>query len=118
MVDAYYDFNIPWSFGFNYSVNYTDNGVKKQIVQTLGLQAGLTLGKWGLTANGGFDFAKMQLTPMTVNIIRDLHCWEIRFQWIPIGMMKSYMFHIGVKSSMLQDIKYDKESSRFDNMMQ
>ena len=31
--------------------------------------------------------------------------------FIPVGPYKSYNFHIAVKSSLLQDLKYDKRSS-------
>ncbi len=119
MVSSYYDFTIPWNFGFNYSVSYNNNGLKSTITQTLGFNGSVTLTeKWGLTFNGGFDIAKMRMTPMQVNLTRDLHCWSMTFQWVPIGQLKSYMFHIGIKSGMLADIKYDKQSSRFDNLME
>lgn len=119
MVSNYYDFTIPWNFGVNYSVNYTNNGLESKFMQTVGFQGSVTLTqKWGVTFNGGVDMERWRLTPMSVNIVRDLHCWSMTFQWIPFGMMKSYMFHIGVKSGMLADIKYDKQSSRFDNLME
>jgi hypothetical protein len=119
MVSSYYDFSIPWNFGFNYSVNYNNNGLKRTITQTLGFQGSVTLtSKMGFSFTGGFDIARRKFSPMSVNLTRDLHCWDMSFQWVPIGTMKSWMFHIGVKSGMLRDIKYDKQSSRFDNLMQ
>ena len=119
MVSNYYDFTIPWNFGFNYSINYSNNGLRTNVTQTLGFQGSVTLTeKWGVTFNGGFDLQKMQFTPMSVNIARNLHCWSMTFQWIPLGALKSYQFHIGVLSGMLADIKYDKQSSRYDNLMQ
>jgi hypothetical protein len=39
------------------------------------------------------------------------------FNWVPMGMVRSYSFHIGIKSSMLADIKYDKSSNRYDNLV-
>lgn len=119
MAASYYDFNIPWQAGINYSVNYTDDGVKKKITQTLGFNGSLTItGKWGFTFSGGFDIAKGRLTPMQLALNRDLHCWAMSFSWVPFGQMKSYMFHIGVKAGMLRDLKYDKQSSRFDNLIE
>jgi hypothetical protein len=119
MVSSYYDFSIPWNFGFNYSVSYRNDGLKAAITQTLGFNGSVTLtSKWGISFNGGFDLEQIRLTPGTVSINRDLHCWTMSFQWVPFGTMKSWQFHIGVKSSMLADLKYDKESSRFDNLME
>ncbi len=119
MVSTYYDFSIPWNFGFNYSVNYSNSGLKSQITQTLGFQGSVTLTqKWGINFNGGYDIARRRFTPMTFSLARDLHCWSMSFQWVPMGQMKSYQFHIGVKSGMLADIKYDKQSSaRYDNLL-
>jgi lipopolysaccharide assembly outer membrane protein LptD (OstA) len=119
MVASYYDFSIPWNFGFNYSVSYRNDGLKKNITQTLGFNGSVTLtGKWGIAFNGGFDLEKMRFTPGTVSLNRDLHCWSMSFQWVPMGTMKSWQFHIGVLSSMLADLKYDKNSSRYDNLME
>jgi hypothetical protein len=38
------------------------------------------------------------------------------FNWVPMGRTKSYTFHIGIKSGMLKDIKYDKTSNMYDNL--
>ncbi len=119
MVSSYYDFSIPWNFGFNYSVSYDNNGLESRITQTLGFQGSVTLtGKWGVNFNGGVGIARRKFTPMQINLTRNLHCWSMSFQWIPMGQMKSYQFHIGVLSGMLADIKYDKQSSKFDNLME
>ena len=119
MVSSYYDFSIPWNFGFNYSVNYSYTGLKPVITQTLGFNGSVTLTqKLGFTFTGGYDIARRRLSPMSVNLTRDLHCWTMTFQWVPIGTLKSWQFHIGVKSSMLADLKYDKTSSRYDNLQQ
>jgi hypothetical protein len=119
MVASYYDFSIPWNFGFNYTVSYGNDGLKSTITQSLNFNGSITLTpKMGFTFTGGFDIAKRKFTPMSINLQRDLHCWTMTFQWVPMGMMKSWQFHIGVKSGMLADVKYDKQSSRFDNLIQ
>ena len=40
------------------------------------------------------------------------HCFQMSASFVPVGPYKSYNFHIAVKSSLLQDLKYDKRSSR------
>ena len=116
MTSQYYDFNVPFNFGFNYSISYNNNGIRKQITQTLGFNVSTNLTpKWGITFNGGYDFEAKKLTPGQFNLTRDLHCWQMTFSWIPIGFMKSWSFSIHVKSGMLQDLKYDKSSSFYDN---
>lgn len=117
MTGGYYDFNVPWSFGINYSVSYTNNGVRKSINQTLGFNGNINLTqRFGITITGGFDFTTMQLTPGTVSLVADLHCWQMSFNWVPIGFRRQWSFSIHVKSAMLRDLKYEQNSSYLDNI--
>ena len=116
MSATYYDFSIPWTFGFNYSFSYTKPGLQANIVQTLGFNGSVNLTpKWGVTFNGGYDFGSKKITPGTFTLTRDLHCWQMSFNWVPIGFRKSWSFTINVKASMLKDLKYDRNSSFYDN---
>ena len=113
----YYDFDIPWNFSFNYSLSYSNPSGKSNISQTLGFNGSINLTpKWGITFNGGYDFATKTLTPGTFTLVRDLHCWQMNFTFVPVGFRKSWSFNIGVKSALLQDLKYDKQSSFYDNL--
>ncbi len=117
MTQQYYDFSIPWNFGFNYSVSYSNPAGTANIQQTLGFNGSFSLTPaWGITFNGGFDFVQKKITPGVVTINRDLHCWQMNLTWVPIGYRKSWSFTIGVKSAMLSDLKWDKSSSHYDNL--
>ncbi len=119
MTSQYYDFSMPWNASFNYSINYTNNGVRAKVVNTLGFNASVTLDKrnnWAISYTGGFDFDRKELTPGVVNIVRDLHCWQMNFSCVPFGYRKSWSFRINVKSSLLQDLKYEKSSSHYDQL--
>ncbi len=121
------DFSAPWTFGFNYTLNYRnayvpswqDSSVRymKTLVQTLGFRATLELTpKWRLGASSGYDFEQKKLTYTTVDIYRDLHCFEMSFSWIPFGARQSWSFSIRAKAGMLRDaMKYDKRKSFIDN---
>ncbi len=119
MTSQYYDFSMPWNFSFNYSINYTNNGIKARVVNTLGFNGSITLDKdsnWAISYTGGFDFDRKELTPGVVTLVRDLHCWQMNFSCVPFGYRKSWSFNISVKSSLLQDLKYEKSSSHYDNL--
>ncbi len=119
MTSQYYDFSLPWNFSFNYSINYTNNGIRKKITNTLNFTASVTLDKdkkWGITYAGGYDFEGKSLTPGVFSLSRDLHCWQMNFRCVPFGFRKSWNFTIQVKSSLLQDLKYEKSSSMYDNL--
>jgi hypothetical protein len=46
----------------------------------------------------------------SLSIYRDLHCWEGRFIWNPIGLGQGYYLRISVKAPQLsQDLKFEKQ---------
>lgn len=113
----YYDFNIPWNLSLSYSLSYANPGIKKTITQTMNANGSLTLTpKWGLSFSGGYDFQMKKITPGTINITRDLHCWQMNLSWVPIGMIKQWSFNISVKAATLRDFKYDRRNSRYDTL--
>jgi uncharacterized protein YvpB len=125
MAQAYYNFNVPWSLGFSYSINYSSTasggvGNKRfntKITQTLGLNANVTiLPKLMVSITSGYDFEARNISTTSISIVRDMHCWHMAFTWIPLGKFQQWSFNIGVNASSLKDLKYDKSQSVFDNM--
>lgn len=119
---GYIDWNNPWSFGFTYNLRYSgvlvplDNSIKRDLVQTLGFNGNINITpKWKLDLNSGYDFKSNKISYTSINVYRDLHCWEMRFNWIPIGYMKSWNFYIKVKASVLQDLKLNRKKDFRDN---
>ncbi len=114
----YYDFNIPWSLNVNYSFSFNNTGPGRvSRTQTINASGSINLTeKWGLSMSAGYDFEMNEITPGTVQITRDLHCWQMSFSWIPVGFRQSWSFTIQAKSSMLADLlKWDKRNSFLDN---
>lgn len=113
----YYDFNIPWSVNLNYTFSYSNPTGKSNLLQTVNASASVNLTpKWGVSFSAGYDFSMKKLTPGTVQITRDLHCWQMSFSWVPVGFRQSWSFTIQAKSSMLADLlKYKKNNSFLDN---
>lgn len=116
--DDYVDWTVPWSLALNYNLRYSNvakyvgftKTVDKKVVQTLGLSGEVNVTpKWKVSFNTGWDFEANDLSYTSVNIYRDLHCWEMRFSWIPLGYRKSWNFTINVKASVLQDLKLNKK---------
>jgi len=116
--DDYVDWNIPWSLNLAYNFTYTNsltyiNWVKqpdRSVVQTLSFNGQINITpKWKFSMRSGWDFTNNQLSYTSINLYRDLHCWEMRFSWIPIGARQSWNFSINVKASVLQDLKLNKK---------
>ena len=65
--------------------------------------------KWKVGVSSGYDFKNNGITLTQFRFQRDLESWRLSFNWTPIGSINTswYMF-IGIKSSLLSDIKYEK----------
>ena len=111
----YVDFNIPWNFTLNYTINYNKSFVENSLDQSASFSGDFKLtDKWKIGFNSGFDFENQELTYTSLDFYRDLHCWEMRFKWIPFGIRQSYNFTIRVKASVLQDLKWEKKKDWYD----
>ena len=122
MTGGYYDFSVPWNLSVNYNFNYVNAFVARemrmedQTTQSISLSANVTLtDKWRIAATTGYDFANKGWSYTTVDIYRDLHCWEMRFSWVPFGYYQSWFFQINIKADALRDIKYEKRQSYLEN---
>jgi hypothetical protein len=108
--DAYVDFSIPWNLRFSYNANYTKTGhLASKITQAMRFSGDISLSKkWKIDFSSGFDFQSKQITQSNFSLRRDLHCWQMSLNWVPFGKFQSYSFTIGIKSSMLRDLKIDR----------
>jgi len=115
--DWYIDFKIPWSISFSYNVNFARKGFEEgKVTQSLRFNGDLSLTpKWKVTFNSGYDFELKDFNETRVGITRDLHCWEMRLDWVPYGRYQSYNFTIRAKSSLLQDLKISKRRNATDS---
>ena len=108
---------IPWDLSANYSLTY-DKGYNiaafADTTQYLTFSGNLKITKnWKIGFRSGYDFDEKKLTYSSVDIYRDLHCWEMLFHWIPLGYHQSYTLTIRVKAAALRDLKYEKKKDWF-----
>jgi hypothetical protein len=112
---AYVDFNIPWSLNINYNLVYSKPQFTATTNKTVTYSGDLTIApKWKIGISSGYNFTQKEVTFTSVDFYRDMHCWEFRFNWIPVGFRKSFLFTINVKSSTLKDLKVNKRGNWFD----
>lgn len=113
--DYYVDFSVPWDLSLYYNVVYARPALDDTVIQSFTFSGNvLVTSKWKVGFRSGFDFEKKDFTYTSFDIYRDLHCWEMRLNWIPFGFRKSYMLSIGVKSSVLQDLKLQRKRDWYD----
>ncbi|MDO7725926.1 MAG: hypothetical protein MUP83_01285, partial [Schleiferiaceae bacterium] len=63
---------------------------------------------WRMGLSSGYDFVAKQLTFTTLDLSRQLHCWEMRLRWVPFGYARSYHVSLGVKAPLLKDLKVER----------
>ncbi|MDG2193822.1 MAG: putative LPS assembly protein LptD [Polaribacter sp.] len=107
-----YEASIPWSLNLSYAINYSNNGLVSGIgSNTLMFNGNLELSpKWKVRFSSGYDFENGGYSFTRLGFSRDLDSWSFNFDWSPFGYNKSYYFRIGVNSSMLSDLKWEKRS--------
>lgn len=106
-----YNAKIPWTLNLVYSATYRNNGLAPgEIgVHTLGFSGNIELSpKWKVGYSSGYDVKNGAFSFSRFNFTRDLDSWQFNFNWVPFGSNSSYTFFIGVKSSTLADLKWDK----------
>jgi hypothetical protein len=111
------DYSNPWSLSINYNLTYANrysSSLQKYVrdtTQTLNISGDISITrKWKFGFTTGYDFDHKDFSYTSINIYRDLHCWEMILTWIPMGYRKSYNFTIRVKASVLQDLKLTKKT--------
>jgi lipopolysaccharide export system protein LptA len=119
--DLYVDFDIPWSLNLSYNFGYSRNGLDRgQTIQTLRLNGDFSLTqKWKFVFDTGYDFETKGPSITNLRISRDLHCWEMSFDWTPFAATGSqrasnYSFDLRVKSALLKDLKISRRRSFYD----
>ena len=112
---GYSFFDVPWSMRVSYNINYSKPALKSTLSQTLAVSGNVTLTKkMGITYTSGYDFTYNKITMTQIGITRDLHCWDMSFNWIPNGSMKMWNFTIRVKAAILSDLKYERRKDYHD----
>lgn len=109
------DYSIPWNLNLGFSYNEskpTPDLSIKSASMNFSLSFNLTT-QWKFSVNGGYDFEQKKLTAPTVRISRDLHCWNMNFDWYPTGFYRGYRLEIRVKAPQLQDLKITKQGGIF-----
>jgi len=108
---------LPWMIEFAYGLGFTNRDARKlHPSHSLSSSFGFSPTKnWKFNSMLNFDVTTMRVTYSKISVYRDLKCWEARIDWVPMGVNKSYIISINLKSGMLRDVKADWKSPFIDN---
>ena len=120
--DGYLAFKLPWSLSLSYSYSIREDRSKQiniktmrypySVTHSLNVSGNVKLGsRWNVNYSSGYDFNTKEMSMTTVNISRDLHCFNMSCGLV-FGPFTSYNFSIRANSSMLTDaLKWDQRSN-------
>lgn len=120
--DGYLAFKLPWSLSLSYSYSIREDRSKDINIKTmrypyslthsLNISGNMKIGsRWNINYSSGYDFTSKEMSMTTVNISRDLHCFNMSCGLV-FGPFTSYNFSIRANSSMLTDaLKWDQRSN-------
>jgi hypothetical protein len=106
------DLSIPWSLQLSW--DFSENKVPTQKFRSSNVRGSLGFNlteRWKISVSGSYDILNREVAAPNVSIYRDLHCWEMNFNWVPIGTYRGFQFEIRLKAPQLQDIKITKQRS-------
>jgi lipopolysaccharide assembly outer membrane protein LptD (OstA) len=109
---GFYNAKLPWDLRFAYSLTYNNSNRQKEITGNSVMVSGNIdiTPKWKMGFSTGYDFVQKGITFTQLRFERDLLSWRMDFNWVPAGVQSQryWGFFIGIKSSVLSDIKWDK----------
>ena len=115
------DFNTPWSLTMSYSFQFSKtikpdySGFKLQTFSTLNLNGDFSISpKWKVGGSSYVDLSKFSVQQLSMFITREMHCWQLAINVMPIGIYRSFSITVNPKSGILRDLKINR-SRTFSN---
>lgn len=120
--DGYMPFKIPWSFSVSYGIimaedrsrpiDVKDMRYPYRYTQNVNFSGNIAISdNWRINFTSGYNFENKKLTTTTMNISRDLHCFEMSCG-VVLSPYTSFNFSFRATSQMLADaLKWDKRDN-------
>ncbi len=120
--DGYMPFKMPWSFSVSYGIVMSEDRSRPIKVKTMRYPYKFTQNmnfsgnigisdNWRINFTSGYNFENKELTTSTMNISRDLHCFEMSCG-IVLHPYTSFNFSFRATSQMLADaLKWEKRDN-------
>ena len=120
--DGYMPFKIPWSFSVSYGIMMTEDRSRPidvkdmrypyKYTQNVNFSGNIGISdNWRINFSSGYSFEDKKLTTTTMNLSRDLHCFEMSCG-IVLSPYTSFNFSFRATSQMLADaLKWDKRDN-------
>jgi len=100
----------PWKLSGSIRYNLNLNNPRRPL-ETLILNNTVSLNltkKWSFTYSTGFNLKTREVISSNLSVVRDLHCWEGRFTWSPMGLCQGFYLRLGIKTAQLRDVQLEQ----------
>ncbi len=107
---GYSPLNIPWSLSLFFTMSYSEfspENISRNATIGATFNVDLT-STWRVNSSFNYNIVSGEITIPSVEITKDLHCWEFSMRWYPIGLSRGFSMQLNVKSAALQDLKVEK----------
>ncbi len=120
--EGYMPFKMPWSFSVSYGIVMSEDRSKPidikdmrypyKFTQNMNFSGNIGISdNWKINFTSGYNFENKELTTTTLNILRDLHCFEMSCG-IVLKPYTSFNFSFRATSQMLADaLKWEKRDN-------
>ena len=110
-----YNTKLPWDARFTYVATYNNSNRQGEITNhSLMFSGNIQLSpKWEVAFNSGYDIKNKGFADTRFAFKRDLGSFKLSFDWTPFGRYERWYFFIGIKSSILKDLKWDNRSQPY-----
>ncbi len=110
------DFTIPWDVSLSFAVSLStilqpDYSFKKQFDANVNFNGNFALTpKWKVGGNGFYDLRTNKLQQLQMFISREMHCWQLSINVVPLGAggFKSFNITLNPKAGILRDLKVNR----------
>lgn len=115
------DFSVPWNFGMQVSISALrmlrpDYTYKTEVSINANFNGDFNLTpKWKVGTNGYFDFKTRKLQTLQMFISREMHCWQLSINVVPVGYSRSFNISISPKAGILRDLKINRTRAFYNN---
>jgi len=105
-------FDIPWKVSIEHILSLATNSnqttfASKQYLptHTLRLSGDFSFTEnWKVASNLLLDVETGKITNFNINMFRNIHCWNVSFNWTPIGTNKNFFISLRGTAAALQNV--------------
>ncbi len=105
-------FDIPWKISVEHIFSLASNFNQATFVSknylptnTLRLSGDLSFTEnWKVASNLLLDLESGKITNFNINMFRNIHCWNVSFNWTPIGTNKNFIISLRGTAAALQNV--------------